>query len=69
MPLAHDHEATARMLRGRYPSEALRRAAFGAVAELAYLAGGSTTTSARKTPPSATTSSPAKPIRTATPLG
>ncbi|WP_326811836.1 tetratricopeptide repeat protein [Streptomyces scopuliridis] len=91
MPLAHDHEATARMLRartgtsvvgaddvdvvrqitaafsaaderlggghglttvtayladtaaptlrGRFPSEALRRAAFGAVAELAYLAG------------------------------
>ena len=27
------------MLRGRFPSEALRRAAFGAVAELAYLAG------------------------------
>lgn len=27
------------MLPGRFPSEALRRAAFGAVAELAYLAG------------------------------
>ncbi|MCX4905473.1 tetratricopeptide repeat protein [Streptomyces sp. NBC_00878] len=32
-------DTAAPMLRGRYPSEALRRAAFGAVAELAYLAG------------------------------
>lgn len=32
-------DTAAPMLRGRFPSEALRRAAFGAVAELAYLAG------------------------------
>lgn len=32
-------DTAAPMLRGRYASEALRRAAFGAVAELAYLAG------------------------------
>ncbi|MER5382655.1 tetratricopeptide repeat protein [Streptomyces sp. NPDC002688] len=32
-------DTAAPMLRGRYPNEALRRAAFGAVAELAYLAG------------------------------
>ncbi|MBL1099928.1 tetratricopeptide repeat protein [Streptomyces coffeae] len=32
-------DTAAPMLRARYPSEALRRAAFGAVAELAYLAG------------------------------
>lgn len=33
-------DTAAPMLRGRFPNEALRRAAFGAVAELAYLAGG-----------------------------
>ncbi|MFD4833664.1 tetratricopeptide repeat protein [Streptomyces uncialis] len=32
-------DTAAPMLRGRFPSEVLRRAAFGAVAELAYLAG------------------------------
>ena len=32
-------DTAAPMLRGRFPSEALRQAAFGAVAELAYLAG------------------------------
>ncbi|MEU2075530.1 tetratricopeptide repeat protein [Streptomyces sp. NPDC013489] len=32
-------DTAAPMLRGRFPSEPLRRAAFGAVAELAYLAG------------------------------
>ncbi|QXE36450.1 tetratricopeptide repeat protein [Streptomyces sp. GMY02] len=32
-------DTAAPMLRGRFPNEALRRAAFGAVAELAYLAG------------------------------
>ncbi|MET8812182.1 tetratricopeptide repeat protein [Streptomyces sp. NPDC004549] len=32
-------DTAAPMLRGRFPSEALRRTAFGAVAELAYLAG------------------------------
>ncbi|MFF3553212.1 tetratricopeptide repeat protein [Streptomyces tsukubensis] len=32
-------DTAAPMLRGRFPGEALRRAAFGAVAELAYLAG------------------------------
>ncbi|MFE1770575.1 tetratricopeptide repeat protein [Streptomyces sp. NPDC059008] len=32
-------DTAAPMLRGRFPSDALRRAAFGAVAELAYLAG------------------------------
>ncbi|MFD7028493.1 tetratricopeptide repeat protein [Streptomyces sp. NPDC059917] len=32
-------DTAAPMLRGRFPSELLRRAAFGAVAELAYLAG------------------------------
>ncbi len=32
-------DTAAPMLRGRFPSEGLRRAAFGAVAELAYLAG------------------------------
>ncbi|MDX3747504.1 tetratricopeptide repeat protein [Streptomyces sp. AK08-02] len=32
-------DTAAPILRGRFPSEALRRAAFGAVAELAYLAG------------------------------
>lgn len=65
-------DTAAPMLRGRFPNEALRQAAFAAVAELAYL-GGSTTTSARKAPPSATTRSatisPAKPIHAATPPG
>lgn len=36
---AYFADTAAPMLRGRFPSEALRRAAFGAVAELAYLAG------------------------------
>lgn len=51
------------MLRGRFPNEPLRQAAFGAVAELAPSPGGSTATSAKKAPPSATPQSAGRAAR------